>query len=204
VRGGPFHSQNPEAWFAHVPGLKVVIPSTPYEAKGLLKASIRDNNPVIYLEHKHLYRRVREEVPSEDFVVPLGKADVKRSGTDLTMVTYGSTVHTCLEIANALEQEGASIEVIDLRSLVPLDRDCFLESVRKTGRAMVVHEAHLTAGFGGEVAATIAEHAFESLDAPVVRVASLDTPSPFSAPLEDAHLPTADKVRSAAVKLLEY
>jgi 2-oxoisovalerate dehydrogenase E1 component beta subunit len=204
VRGGPFHSQNPEAWFTHVPGLKVVIPSTPYEAKGLLKAAIRDNNPVIYLEHKHLYRRIREDVPESDYVVPIGTADVKRSGSDLSVITYGSTVHSCLEVAAALEKEGASLEVIDLRTLVPLDRETFLQSVRKTGRALVVHEAHLTSGFGGEVAAIIAERAFEALDAPVMRVASLDTPSPFSPPLEDAHLPTVDKIHSAAVRLLEY
>jgi 2-oxoisovalerate dehydrogenase E1 component beta subunit len=204
VRGGPFHSQNPEAWFTHVPGLKVVVPSTPYEAKGLMKAAIRDNNPVIYFEHKHLYRRIREEVPAEDYVVPIGSADVKRPGTDLTVVTYGSTVHSCLDAARLLENEGASIEVIDLRTLIPLDRETFLESVRKTGRALVVHEAHLTSGFGGEVSAIIAEHAFEHLDAPVVRVASLDTPSPFSPALEDAHLPTTEKIYAAAVKLLEY
>lgn len=204
VRGGPFHSQNPEAWFTHVPGLKVVVPSTPYEAKGLMKAAIRDNNPVIYFEHKHLYRRIREDVPAEDFIVPIGTADIKRAGTDLSIITYGSTVHSCLEVAGELEREGADVEVIDLRTLVPLDRETFLGSVRKTGRALVVHEAHLTSGFGGEVAAILAEHAFEHLDAPIMRVASLDTPSPFSPALEDAHLPTTDKIRSAAVKLLEY
>ncbi len=203
-RGGPFHSQNPEAWFTHVPGLKVVQPSTPYDAKGLLKAAIRDNNPVIYFEHKHLYRRVREEVPEEDFDVPIGVADVKREGDDLTIITYGAMVHECLEIAEKLSEEGAECEVIDLRTLVPLDKECFLESVRKTSKALIVHEAHLTSGFGGEVAAIIAEEAFESLDAPVKRIGSLDVPVPFSPPLEDAVLPSTEKIETAARELLEY
>ena len=203
-RGGPFHSQNPEAWFTHVPGLKVVQPSTPYDAKGLLKAAIRDNNPVIYLEHKHLYRRIREEVPDDDFTVPLGVADVKREGADLTMVTYGAMVHECLTAAERLSKEGAECDVIDLRTLCPLDKESFLTSVRKTSRALVVYEAHLTGGFGGEVAAIIAQEAFDALDAPVTRVASLDVPVPFSPPLEDAMLPNADKIYRAAVDVLEY
>jgi 2-oxoisovalerate dehydrogenase E1 component beta subunit len=203
-RGGPFHSQNPEAWFTHVPGLKVVQPSTPYDAKGLLKAAIRDNNPVIYLEHKHLYRRIREDVPEDDFIVPLGVADVKREGSDLTIVTYGAMVHECLTVAQRLSGEGAECEVIDLRTLCPLDRDSFLSSVRKTSRALVVYEAHLTGGFGGEVAAIIAQEAFDALDAPVTRVASLDVPVPFSPALEDAVLPSADKIYRAAVDVLEY
>ncbi|MGH9373877.1 MAG: alpha-ketoacid dehydrogenase subunit beta [Vicinamibacterales bacterium] len=203
-RGGPFHSQNPEAWFTHVPGLKVVQPSTPYDAKGLLKAAIRDNNPVIYLEHKHLYRRIREDVPDDDFTVPLGVADVKREGSDLTIVTYGAMVHECLTVAQRLSGEGAECEVIDLRTLCPLDRDSFLSSVRKTSRALVVYEAHLTGGFGGEVAAIIAQEAFDALDAPVTRVASLDVPVPFSPALEDAVLPNADKIHRAAVDVLEY
>ena len=203
-RGGPFHSQNPEAWFTHVPGLKVVQPSTPYDAKGLLKAAIRDNNPVIYLEHKHLYRRIREDLPEEDFTVPLGVADVKREGSDLTIVTYGAMVHECLTAADRLAKEGAECEVIDLRTLCPLDRECFLASVRKTSRALVVYEAHLTGGFGGEVAAIIAQEAFDALDAPVTRVASLDVPVPFSPTLEDAMLPNAEKIYTAAVDVLEY
>ena len=203
-RGGPFHSQNPEAWFTHVPGLKVVQPSTPYDAKGLLKAAIRDNNPVIYLEHKHLYRRIREDVPDDDYIVPLGVADIKRDGRDLTIVTYGAMVHECLTAADRLAKEGAECEVIDLRTLCPLDRESFLTSVRKTSRALVVYEAHLTGGFGGEVAAIIAEHAFDALDAPVTRVASLDVPVPFSPALEDAMLPNADKIYRAAVDVLEY
>ena len=203
-RGGPFHSQNPEAWFTHVPGLKVVQPSTPYDAKGLLKAAIRDNNPVIYFEHKHLYRRIREDVPDEDFVVPLGLADVKRDGSDLTIVTYGAMVHESLTVAERLATEGAECEVIDLRSLCPLDKETFLASVRKTSRALVVYEAHLTGGFGAEVAAIIAQEAFDVLDAPVTRVASLDVPVPFAPLLEDAVLPNAAKIYRAAVEVLEY
>jgi 2-oxoisovalerate dehydrogenase E1 component beta subunit len=203
-RGGPFHSQNPEAWFTHVPGLKVVQPSTPYDAKGLLKAAIRDNNPVIYFEHKHLYRRIREDIPDDDFIVPIGQADVKRAGGDLTIVTYGAMVHESLAVAERLSKEGAECEVIDLRTLVPLDKASFLTSVRKTSRAMVVHEAHLTGGFGGEVAAIIAQEAFDALDAPVTRVASLDVPVPFAGALEDAVLPDADKIYRAAVDVLEY
>jgi 2-oxoisovalerate dehydrogenase E1 component beta subunit len=203
-RGGPYHSQNPEAWFAHAPGLKVVQPSTPYEAKGLLKAAIRDNNPVLYFEHKHLYRRIREDVPEEDYEVPIGVADVKREGRDLTIVTYGAMVHASLEVAERLSKEGAEIEIVDLRTLTPLDKECFLASVRKTGRALVLHEAHLTAGFGGEVASIIAEEAWESLDAPVKRMGSLDVPIPFSPTLEDAVLPSAAKIESSARWLLEY
>ena len=203
-RGGPYHSQNPEAWFTHVPGLKVVQPATPYDAKGLLKAAIRDNNPVIYFEHKHLYRRIKEDVPDQDYVVPLGVADVKREGSDLTIITYGAMVHESLAVAERLSAEGAECEVIDLRSLSPLDRDTFLESVRKTSRALVVHEAQLTGGFGGEVAAIIAQEAFDVLDAPVTRVAALDVPSPFAATLEDAMLPTAEKIYAAARDVIDY
>ena len=203
-RGGPYHSQNPEAWFTHVPGLKVVQPATPYDAKGLLKAAIRDNNPVIYFEHKHLYRRIKEDVPDQDYVVPLGVADVKREGSDLTIITYGAMVHESLAVAERLSAEGAECEVIDLRSLSPLDRDTFLESVRKTSRALVVHEAQLTGGFGGEVAAIIAQEAFDVLDAPVTRVAALDVPSPFAATLEDAMLPTPEKIYAAARDVIDY
>jgi pyruvate/2-oxoglutarate/acetoin dehydrogenase E1 component len=187
-----------------VPGLKVVQPSTPYDAKGLLKAAIRDNNPVVYFEHKHLYRRIREDVPDTDFTVPIGVADVKRPGRDLTIVTYGAMVHESLTAAERLSKQGAECEVIDLRTLVPLDKNTFLESVRRTSRALVVYEAHLTSGFGGEVAAIIAQEAFDALDAPVTRVASLDVPVPFAAPLEDAVLPNADKIYAAAVDVLEY
>ena len=203
-RGGPYHSENPEALFTHVPGLKVVQPSTPYDAKGLLKSAIRDNNPVIYLEHKHLYRRIREDVPEDDFTVPLGVAEVKREGRDLTIVTYGAMVHESLAVAERLSKDGAECEVIDLRTLSPLDSETFLTSVRKTSRALVVYEAHLTSGFGAEVAAIIAERAFDVLDAPVTRCASLDVPIPFAAALEDAVLPNAAKIHAAAVNVLEY
>jgi len=203
-RGGPFHSQNPEAWFTHVPGLKVVAPSTPYEAKGLLKAAVRDNNPVVYFEHKHLYRRIREDLPDDDFVVEIGKANVKRTGADLTIVTYGAMVHESLEVAERLARDGAEVEVVDLRTLCPLDTETFLASVRKTSRALVVYEAHLTGGFGGEIAAIIGDQAFDALDAPVRRVAALDVPIPFSPTLEDAMLPSAASIHRAAIDVLEY
>jgi len=204
IHAGPYHSQNPEAWFAHTPGLKVVLPSTAKDAKGLLTAAIRDNNPVVYLENKFLYRHYREEVPDDDFVVPIGIAALRTLGSDLSIISYGAAVHLCVEVARTLEKEGASIEVVDLRSLAPLDRETVLESVKKTGRALIVHEANITAGFGAEVAALIAHEAFEYLDAPVMRVASLDVPVPFSPPLEMAMLPSVDKISAAARQLLAY
>ena len=204
VHAGPFHSQNPEAWFAHTPGLKVVLPSTARDAKGLLTAAIRDNNPVIYLENKFLYRHYREEVPDGEHVTPLGVAALRTIGSDLSIISYGATVHLCVEVARLLEREGASVEVVDLRSLVPLDRETILESVKKTSRALVAHEANLTAGFGAEVAALIAHECFDYLDAPVLRVASLDVPVPFSPPLEMAMLPSVDKIAGAARRLLAY
>ncbi|MGE5647010.1 MAG: alpha-ketoacid dehydrogenase subunit beta [Acidobacteriota bacterium] len=204
VHGGPFHSQNPEAWFTRVPGLKVVTPATAYDAKGLIKASIRDNDPVIFLEHKALYRRIKEDVPEGDYTVPLGKARVFREGTDLSIITYGAMVYVANEAADALAKEGASVEIVDLRTLVPLDEEAVLESVRKTSRAIVLHEDTLTGGFGGEIAARITERAFEFLDAPVVRIGSPDTPVPFSPPLEEAFLPNAAKVLEKARWLLEY
>ena len=184
VGAGPFHSQNPEAWFFHVPGLKLLAPATPSDAKGLLKAAIDDPNPVLIFEHKALYRSVREMVPDERYSVEIGKALVKREGTDLSIVTYGLGVHWALDLANDLSTEGIDIEVVDLRSLLPWDKNTVLESVRKTNRALVLHEANLTGGIGGEVAATISEEAFQFLDAPVSRVASIDTPVPFNAELE--------------------
>ena len=204
IHAGPYHSQNPEAWFAHTPGLKVVLPSTARDAKGLLTAAIRDNNPVVYLENKFLYRHYREEVPDDQYVVPIGVAALRTRGSDLSIISYGAAVHLCVEVARMLEREGASVEVVDLRSLAPLDRETILESVRKTNRALVVHEANLTAGFGAEVAAIIAEEAFDHLDAPVARVASLDVPVPFSPPLEMAMLPSVDKIAQAARRLLAY
>jgi len=204
IHAGPYHSQNPEAWFAHTPGLKVVLPSTAKDAKGLLTAAIRDNNPVIYLENKFLYRHYREDVPDGDYVVPIGLAALRTEGSDLSIISYGAAVHLCVEVAATLEKEGAKAEVVDLRSLVPLDRETVLDSVRKTGKALIVHEANITAGFGGEIAALIAQEAFDSLDAPVMRVASLDVPVPFSPPLEMAVLPSVDKILAAARQLLNY
>jgi pyruvate/2-oxoglutarate/acetoin dehydrogenase E1 component len=200
--GGPFHSQNPEAWFLQSPGLKVVAPSTAQDAKGLLSAAIRDPNPVVYLEHKHLYRRVKGDVPEGRYQVPLGKARVAREGTDLSVIAYGAMVALALEATEDLE--GASVEVIDLRSLVPLDRDAILASVRKTSKVVVLHEATRSCGVGAEVCALIAEEAFEDLDGPVVRVTAPDTPIPFSPPLERAVLPQADDVKEACRELLAY
>jgi 2-oxoisovalerate dehydrogenase E1 component beta subunit len=204
IHAGPYHSQNPEAWFAHTPGLKVVLPSTAKDAKGLLTAAIRDNNPVIYLENKFLYRHYREEVPEGEYVVPIGVAALRTIGSDLSIISYGAAVHLCVEVARTLEREGASVEVIDLRSLAPLDKETMIESVKKTSRALIVHEANLTAGFGAEIAALIAAEAFDYLDAPVMRVASLDVPVPFSPPLEMAMLPSVDKIAAAARRLLAY
>jgi len=205
VRGGLFHSQSPEAYFAHTPGLKVVTPATPYDAKGLLKAAIRANDPVVFLEHKRTYRAVRGEVPDEDYVVPIGVADIKRAGDAATIVTYGLTLHYALQAAETLATEGIEIEVVDLRTVSPIDQDTVLESVRKTNRALVVHEDNISVGVGAEVVALIAAHAFDSLDAPVLRVAGPDIPAmPFAPTLEAAYMPTTDKIESSLRRLLEY
>jgi 2-oxoisovalerate dehydrogenase E1 component beta subunit len=204
IHGGPFHSQCPEAWFTHVPGLKVVAPSTPYDAKGLLKAAIRDPDPVLYFEHKYLYRRIKSRLPGADYTVPIGQAEVRREGRDLSIITYGAMVHQAIEAAERLGQRGVSVEVLDLRSLLPLDREAIVATVRKTGKVLVVHEAPLTGGVGGEVAAIIAERAFDCLDAPVLRIGAADTPVPYSAPLEDAYLPDAQKIAEAAERLAAY
>ena len=204
VGGGPFHSLNPESFFLNTPGLKMVEPSTAYDAKGLLKAAIRDDDPVLYFEHKFLYRRVKDEVPDEDYIVPLGKAAVRREGSDLTIVTFGAMVHTALEAAKQLEADGVQAEVLDLRSLAPLDRDAVLSSVAKTSRALLLYEARRTGGIGGELAAIIAEEAFEYLDAPIVRIASEDAPVPYAPPLEAAFLPSVEKVVEGARTLVKY
>lgn len=204
VHGGPFHSLQAESYFAHTAGLKVVCPATPYDAKGLIKAAIRDDDPVIFQEHKFLYRRIKEDLPEEDFVVPLGKARVHREGRDLTIVTWAAMVHTAAEAAEALAEHGAEVEIVDVRTLVPLDEEAVLRSVAKTGRAIVLHEAPRTGGFGGEIAATVVEKAFEYLDAPVVRVTAPDTPVPYSPPLEEYYLPGKEDVLEAARKLLDY
>ena len=199
--GGPFHSQNPEAWFMHAPGLKVVAPSTAEDAKGLLISSVRDRNPVVYLEHKHLYRRVKGEVAEGLYETPF-TARVARAGSDLTVIAYGAMVHTAMEATEDLD--GASVEVIDLRSLVPLDEEAILASVRKTSKVLVVDEANETCAAGAQVAALIADKGFEDLDGPVRRIATPDVPIPFSPPLEQAVLPSVDRVKEAARELLEY
>ena len=203
-RGGPFHSQNPEAWFTHVPGLKVIAPATAYDAKGLIKSAIRDNDPVLYFEHKGLYRRIKEDLPETEYTVPIGKARVFREGTDVSIITDGAMVYTAQEAAERLAEEDISVEIVDLRTLAPLDEETILESVRKTSRAMVLHEDTMTGGFGGEIAARITERAFDCLDAPVVRIASPDTPIPYSPPLEDAFLPNADNVVEKVRWLVAY
>ncbi len=206
VRGGPFHSGNPEAFFTNSAGLKIVEPSTAYDAKGLLKAAIRDADPVLFFEHKYLYRlpRLRETLPSEDYTVEIGKASIRREGSDLSVITFGAMVYRALDAADRLADDGISAEVIDLRTLAPLDIETILASVKKTNRAIVLHEASRTGGIGGEISATIAEQAFEWLDAPIVRVASLDTPVPYSPPLEDYYQPQVDDIVEAARKLSAY
>jgi 2-oxoisovalerate dehydrogenase E1 component beta subunit len=192
IHGGPFLSQNPEMWFVRTPGLKVVCPATAYDAKGLIKAAIRDNDPVIFFEHKGLYRKIKEDLPTEDYTVPIGKAKVVREGRDLSIITYGAMVWTALEVADRLAAEGASVEVVDLRTLMPLDRETVCASVRKTSKVLLVHEDTRSGGMAGELAATINENVFEYLDGPVVRVTAPDTPVPFSPPLEEAFLPNAE------------
>ncbi len=206
VRAGPFHSQNVESYFANVPGLKLVAPATVRDAKGLLKAAIRDPDPVLFFEHKYLYRRLREELEEgEEFLTPLGKARTHRPGTDLTLVTYGAMVHTAQEAAEQLAgEDGVEVEIIDLRTLQPLDGAAILESVKKTGRLLLLHEAPRFGGFGGEVAAIVCEGAFEWLDAPIRRVAAVDTPVPYAAELEEAHLPQVADVVSMARLQLSY
>jgi len=204
VGAGPFHSQNDESWFAATAGLKVVCPATAADAKALLKAAIRDPNPVLFFEHKFLYRRVKEVLPEGDVVGTLGEARIARAGRDLTLVAYGSTVWTCLEAADELLREGVEAEVVDLRTLVPYDEETVLASVRKTSRALVVHEAPLTLGFGAEVAARLADAAFPYLDAPIRRVAYPDRPVPYARVLEQQLLPTKDKILAAARELLSF
>jgi 2-oxoisovalerate dehydrogenase E1 component beta subunit len=204
VHGGPFHSQNPEMYFVHTPGLKVVTPATAYDAKGLIKSAIRDDNPVIYFEHKFLYRRIKEEIPAGEFTVPIGKAIVRRAGADLSLVTYGAMLYIALEAAEQLAPEGIEMEVVDLRTLLPLDKETVLESVKKTSKVILLHEDTRTGGLAGELAAIISEEAFEYLDGPITRITAPDTPVPFSPPLEEFFLPkTADVVR-AARKLASY
>ena len=202
--GGPFHSQNPESSFAHVPGLKIACPATPADAKGLLVTAIEDANPVLFFEHKHLYRRIKADVPDERFAVPFGKARVHRPGDDLVVVTWGAMVWTAAEAAERLEAEGVSVEVLDLRTIVPWDVEAVLASVARTSKVLVLHEDNRTGGFGAEIAATIADEAFEHLDAPVRRLAAPDTPVPFSPVLERAFIPQVDDVVAALRELAAY
>jgi 2-oxoisovalerate dehydrogenase E1 component beta subunit len=202
--GGPFHSQNPESSFAHISGLKIVCPATPEDAKGLLVSAIEDPNPVLYFEHKHLYRRIKGAVPDERYTTPFGKARVHREGDDVTVVTWGAMVHTAAQAAGQLEADGVSVEVLDLRTLVPWDKEAVLESVRKTSKVLVLHEDTRTGGFGAEIAATIAEEAFEDLDGPVKRIAAPDAPVPFSPPLEKAYIPQVADVVAGLRDLAEY
>ena len=204
VHGGPFHSECPEGWFFHSPGLKIVAPSTPYDAKGLLISAIRDPNPVLYFEHKFLYRRIKAALPEGDWVVPIGKADVKRTGSDISVITYGAMVHVALEAAEVLAKDGIELEVVDLRSLMPLDKEAIFESVCKTSKAIVLHEDNKTGGVGAEIAALLSEECFNHLDGPILRVAAPDTPVPFSTPLEEYFLPKAADVVAAAKKLAAY
>src|ERR671914_2844581 len=195
--GGPFHSQNPESSFAHIPGLKCVCPATPEDAKGLLISAIEDPNPVLYFEHKHLYRRIKGEVPAERYTTPFGQARVHREGDDAVVVTWGAMVYTAAEAAEQLAGEGFEVEILDLRTIIPWDREKVLESVKRTSKVLVLHEDTRTGGFGAEIAATIAEEAFEDLDAPVMRLAAPDTPVPFSPPLEKAYIPQVEDVTKA-------
>ncbi|MDQ6788836.1 MAG: alpha-ketoacid dehydrogenase subunit beta [Acidobacteriota bacterium] len=207
VRGGPFHSLNAESFFLNTAGLKMVEPSTAYDAKGLIKAAIRDPDPVLFFEHKKLYRlpRLREELPEEDYTVEIGKARIAREGKDLSIITFGAQVLNALDAAAELEKsDGLQVEVIDLRSLAPLDKEAILNTVKKTNRALVLHEASLTGGIGGEIAAIIAEEAFEWLDAPVIRLASIDAPVPFAPQMEDYYLPSLKEIIEAARKLALY
>lgn len=206
IHGGPYHSQSIEAFYAHVPGLKVICVANPYDAKGLLKSAIRDPNPVMFLEHKKAYRSFRQEVPDEDYTIPIGVAETKREGTDMTLVTYGLMTRYSLEAAETVAAEGgASVEVIDLRTVSPWDRERVLESVRKTGKALIVYEDNITGGFGAEVAATIAQDAFDFLDGPVTRIASPDVPlAPYSGILEKHILPNPEKIADGIRKLAVY
>jgi 2-oxoisovalerate dehydrogenase E1 component beta subunit len=202
--GGPFHSQNPESSFAHIAGLKCVCPATPEDAKGLLISAIEDPNPVLFFEHKHLYRRIKGDVPEDRYTIPIGRARTHRLGNDLSVITWGAMVYTAQEAAVELERDGVSVEILDLRTVMPWDKAAVLDSVRKTSKVLVLHEDTRTGGFGAEIAATIAEEAFEDLDAPVRRIAAPDTPVPFSPSLEKAFIPQVDDVVAGLRDLAAY
>src|SRR3989441_3940568 len=204
VHGGAFHSANPEMYFVHTPGLKVVCPATPYDAKGLIKASIRDNNPVIFFEHKYLYRRIKDEVPSEDYIVPLGKARVARGGSDLSIITYAAMVHVGMEAAEIFAKDRIDVEIGDLRTVSPLDREAIANTVRKTNKAILLNEDVGTGGLAGEIAAIINEEVFDDLDGPIVRITAQDSPVPFSPPQEEYFLPQVSDVVREARRLKKY
>ncbi len=205
VHGALYHSQSVEAFFAHIPGLKVVIPSTPYDARGLLRASIRDDDPVLFFEHKKMYRSVRGDVPDADYTIPIGKANVTREGRDVTLIAYGLMAQYALEAADLLESDGVSAEVVDVRTLRPLDGETLLSSVRKTGKAVIVYEDNRFGGYGAEIAAILAEEAFDHLDGPIVRVTGPDVPGvPYNHVLEDWFMPSPDRIAEAAKRLAEY
>jgi 2-oxoisovalerate dehydrogenase E1 component beta subunit len=204
VHGGPFHSQNPEMYFVHTPGLKVVCPATAYDAKGLIKAAVRDPDPVIFFEHKFLYRRIKEDLPDEEYTVPIGQASVRRTGSDISIITYGAMVFLALDAAKELENEGIDVEVVDLRSLLPYDKETVLESVKRTNKVILLHEDTRTGGFAGELAAVISEEAFDHLDGPIRRITAPDTPVPYSPPLEEFFLPKVSDVVRAARELNAY
>ena len=204
IHGGPFHSQNPEMWFVRTPGLKVVAPATAYDAKGLIKSAIRDNDPVLFFEHKGLYRRIKEDLPPQPYTVPIGKARIAREGRDLSIITYGAMVWVALEAAGKLAEEAIEVEVVDLRTLLPLDRKTVCESAKKTSKVLLLHEDTRTGGMAGELAATLTETVWDDLDGPIVRVTAPDTPVPFSPPLEEAFLPNAEKVIEKARWLFRY
>ena len=204
VSGGPYHSQNNEMYYVHTPGLKVIAPATARDAKGLIKAAVRDNNPVIFFEHKYLYRRVKEELPEGDFVEEIGKARVHREGRDVSVITYGAMLYVAQEAADILAREGIELEIIDLRTLLPLDNAAIKATVEKTNRVIILHEDTKTGGIGGEIAAIVNEEAFDALDAPITRIASLDTAVPFSPPLEKNFLPKVEDVVREARRLKSY
>jgi len=204
VSGGPFHSQNPETYYAHTPGLKVICPATARDAKGLIKASIRDNNPCLFFEHKFLYRRIKEELPTEDYTVEIGKARVHRQGSDVSVITYAAMVYVAQQAADILSKEGIELEILDLRTVAPLDKEAIAATVKKSNRAIILHEDTKTGGIAGEIAAIINEFAFDDLDAPITRIASLDTPVPFSPPLEKFFLPKVEDVVREARRLKAY
>jgi 2-oxoisovalerate dehydrogenase E1 component beta subunit len=204
VSGGPYHSQNPEMFYVHTPGLKVICPATARDAKGLIKAAIRDNNPVLFFEHKYLYRRVKEELPTEDYTVEIGKARLHRAGKHVSVITYAAMVYVAEEAAHILEKEGIELEILDLRTLLPLDNAAIKAAVEKTNRVIILHEDTKTGGIAGEIAAIINEEAFDALDAPITRIAALDAPVPFSPPLEKAFLPKVEDVVREARRLVAY